>query len=80
MDIFLVVGWMVAPKEMAALAQRLIEATCKKQGVKKGDIILQADRGSPMIAKTTAQLCETLGISKSHSGPHVSNDNPYWDG
>lgn len=67
----------VAPKEMAALAKRLIEATYKKQGVKKGEIILHADRGSPMIAKTTAQLCATLGINKSHSRPYVSNDNPY---
>lgn len=72
-----VVGWMVAPKETAALAQRLIEATYKKQGVNKGEIILHADRGSPMIAKTTAQLCATLGINKSHSRPYVSNDNPY---
>ena len=72
-----VVGWMIAPKETAALAQRLIKATYAKQGVKKGDIILHADRGSPMIAKTTAQLCMTLGITKSHNRPHVSNDNPY---
>jgi putative transposase len=72
-----VVGWMVAPKETAALAQRLIKSTYEKQGVKKGDIILHADRGSPMIAKTTAQLCATLGITKSYNRPHVSNDNPY---
>ena len=72
-----VVGWMIAPKETAALAQRLIKATYKKQGVKNGDIILHADRGSPMIAKTTAQLCMMLGITKSHNRPHVSNDNPY---
>lgn len=79
LDIFsrYVVGWMVAPKETAALAQRLIKATYKKQGIKMGDVILHADRGSPMIAKTTAQLCATLGINKSHSRPHVSNDNPY---
>ncbi len=72
-----VVGWMIAPKETAALAQRLIKAAYAKQSVKKGDIILHADRGSPMIAKTTAQLCATLGITKSHNRPHVSNDNPY---
>jgi putative transposase len=78
-DIFsrYVVGWMVVPKETAALAQELIKATYKKQGVENGDIILHADRGSPMIAKTTAQLCVELGITKSHSRPHVSNDNPY---
>ena len=68
---------MVAPKETAALAQRLIKASYKKQGITKGDVILHADRGSPMIAKTTTQLYVTLGINKSHSRPHVSNDNSY---
>ncbi len=79
LDIFsrYVVGWLVAPRESAALAQRLIEQTCKKQGIDPGQLVLHADRGSPMIAKTTAQLLVTLGVSKSHSRPHVSDDNPY---
>lgn len=79
LDIFsrYVVGWLVAPRESATLAQRLIEQTCKKQGIDPGQLLLHADRGSPMIAKTTAQLLVTLGVSKSHSRPHVSDDNPY---
>ena len=79
LDIFsrYVVGWMVAPKETAALAQKLIRESCKKQAVEPGQLTLHADRGSPMIAKTTAQLFVTLGISKSHSRPHISDDNPY---
>lgn len=79
LDIFsrYVVGWMVAPKETATLAQKLIRASCKKQAIDPGQLTIHADRGSPMIAKTTAQLYVTLGISKSHSRPHVSDDNPY---
>jgi putative transposase len=61
---------MVASKESATLAQKLIRESSKKQAI-------HADRGSPMIAKTTAQLYVTLGISKSRSRPHVSDDNPY---
>jgi len=70
-------GWMVAPRESAALAQELIEQTCKRQDVAPGTLLLHADRGSPMIAKSTAQLLVRLGVSDSHSRPHVSNDNPY---
>jgi putative transposase len=79
LDIFsrYVVGWMVAPRETAHLAQRLIRETCGKQGIDPGQLTIHADRGSPMIAKTTAQLFVILGISKSHSRPHVSDDNPY---
>jgi len=79
LDIFsrYVVGWLVAPRESAVLAQRLIEQTCKKQEIDPGQLVLHADRGSPMIAKTTAQLLATLGVGKSHSRPHVSDDNPY---
>jgi putative transposase len=79
LDIFsrYVVGWMVAPRETAGLAQKLIRESCKKQAIDPGQLTIHADRGSPMIAKTTAQLFVTLGISKSHSRPHVSDDNPY---
>jgi putative transposase len=79
LDIFsrYVVGWLAAPRETAALAQKLIRETCRKQGIDSGQLTIHADRGSPMIAKTTAQLFVTLGISKSHSRPHVSDDNPY---
>jgi len=68
---------MVAPRESAALAQKLIRESCKKQAIDPGQLTIHADRGSPMIAKTTAQLYMTLGINKSHSRPHVSDDNPY---
>lgn len=79
LDIFsrYVVGWMVAPRESAALAQKLIRESCKKQAIDPGQLTIHADRGSPMIAKTTAQLYITLGINKSHSRPHVSDDNPF---
>jgi len=79
LDIFsrYVVGWMVAPRETAHLAQKLIRESCKKQAIDPGQLTIHADRGSPMIAKTTAQLFVTLGINKSHSRPHVSDDNPY---
>lgn len=79
LDIFsrYVVGWMVAPRETAGLAQKLIRESCKKQAIDPGQLTIHADRGSPMIAKTTSQLFVNLGINKSHSRPHVSDDNPY---
>jgi putative transposase len=79
LDIFsrYVVGWMVAPRETAGLAQMLIKESCKKQAIDPEQLTIHANRGSPMIAKTTAQLYMTLGINKSHSRPHISHDNPY---
>jgi putative transposase len=72
-----VVGWLLAHRESAALAQRLIEACCEAQGIQPGQLTVHADRGSPMVAKSTAQLLVDLGVVKSHSRPHVSDDNPY---
>ena len=79
LDIFsrYIVGWLLAQHENSRLAQRLIEESCAKQCVKPGQLILHADRGSPMVARTTAQLLAELGIEPSHSRPRVSNDNPY---
>lgn len=79
LDIFsrYVVGWMVALRQTAALAQKLIKESCMKQGIEPGQLTIHADLGSPMIAKSTAQLFITLGINKSHSRPYVSDDNPY---
>ncbi len=79
LDIFsrYVVGWMIAEAENAGLAERLIEQSCVKQGVLPGQLKLHADRGSPMISKTVAQLLAELGIDKSHGRPRVSNDNPF---
>ena len=79
LDIFsrFVVGWMVADQESAEQAQHFISSTCAKQAIAPGQLIIHADRGSPMTAKTTAQLFIDLGVAESHSRPHVSDDNPY---
>jgi putative transposase len=71
------VGWMVATRESAALAEKLIAATCAKQGISRGQLSIHADRGSSMTSKPVALLLADLGITQSHSRPHVSNDNPY---
>ena len=78
-DIFsrYVVGWMVAHQEKTDLAMKLIEESCLKQNIKKNQLTLHADRGSSMKSKGVAQLLVDLGVSKTHSRPHVSNDNPY---
>ena len=72
-----VTGWMVATRESAILAQRLIADTVAKQGIAPGSLIVHADRGSSMRSRPVALLLADLGISKSHSRPHVSDDNPY---
>ena len=79
MDIFsrYVVGWMVAEQESAELAKRLINETCSKQGIVSGQLTLHADRGTSMKSKPLAMLLSDLGVTKTHSRPHVSNDNPY---
>jgi putative transposase len=79
LDIFsrYAVGWMLAARESKTLAQRLIAETCEKQNVVAGQLTIHADRGAAMIAKTTAQLLADLGVSESHSRPHVSDDNPF---
>lgn len=79
LDIFsrYVVGWMVAQRESAALAKRLISETCCKQGIERDQLTIHADRGASMRSKSVALLLSDLGVIKSHSRPHVSNDNPY---
>jgi transposase InsO family protein len=72
-----VVGWMIAPRESAELAHELIAATCDKEGIGRGQLILHADRRTSMRSKPVALLLADLGVTKSHSRPHVSNDNPY---
>ena len=71
------VGWMVAHRERAPLAERLIEATCRRQGIVAGQLTIHADRGSSMTSNPVALLLADLGVTKTHSRPHVSNDNPY---
>ena len=70
-------GWMVATGESAVLAEKLIGATCAKQGIARGQLAIHADRGSSMTSKPVAFLLADLGVTQSHSRPHVSNDNPY---
>lgn len=72
-----VVGWMVAPRESAKLATNLIAQTIAKQRVDRGQLTIHADRGSSMTSKDVAFLLADLGVTKTHSRPHVSNDNPY---
>lgn len=79
LDIFsrYVVGWMLAYRETAVLATRLIDQSVKRQGIEPGGLTLHADRGSAMTSKAVAWLLAELGVTKTHSRPHVSNDNPY---
>jgi len=79
MDIFsrYVVGWMLAPAESAVLAEKLIGETCAKQNIQKGQLTIHADRGSSMKSKPVALLMSDLGVTKTHSRPHTSDDNPY---
>jgi putative transposase len=79
LDVFsrYVVGWLVADRDSATLAQRLIAQTCERQGIAQGTLTIHADRGAAMIAKSVALLLADLGVTKTHSRPHVSNDNPY---
>jgi putative transposase len=70
-------GWMLAHTENARLAQALLAEVAAKQGITPGQLTIHADRGSPMTAKPVAFLLADLGVTKSHSRPHCSNDNPY---
>ncbi len=79
LDIFsrCVVGWMVAYRESAELARRLIAETCAHQEIQPGALTIHADRGTSMTSKPVALLMADLGVTKTHSRPHVSDDNPY---
>jgi len=79
LDIFsrYAVGWMIAHAESARLAERLIAATCETQGISPGQLTVHADRGTSMTSKAVALLLADLGITRTHSRPHVSNDNPF---
>lgn len=79
LDIFsrYVVGWMLAYRESAELAKKLIEQTIERQGIGPGSLTVHADRGAPMSSKGVALLLAELGVTKTHSRPYVSNDNPY---
>ena len=79
LDIFsrYVVGWLIADRESGALAEVLIAEACAKQRIGREKLTIHADNGGPMIAKPVALLMIDLGVTKSHSRPHVSNDNPF---
>jgi putative transposase len=79
LDVFsrYVTGWLIAERESAALAKHLIAESCSKQQIQRDQLTLHADRGSAMIARSMAHLLADLGVTKTHSRPHVSNDNPY---
>lgn len=79
LDIFsrYVVGWMLARSERALLARRLIRECCVRHDVVPGQLVLHADRGSPMRSRTLAQMLVDLGVEASFSRPQVSNDNPF---
>jgi putative transposase len=72
-----VVGWMLAPRETATLAERLIRETCERQSIQRDQLTIHADRGTSMRSKPVALMLADLGVTKSHSRPHVSNDNPF---
>ena len=78
-DIFsrYVVGWMVASTENAELAEEFIAKAVTDQGIAKGTLTIHADRGTSMTSKGVAELLSDLNIKRTHSRPHVSNDNPY---
>ena len=79
MDVFsrYVVGWMLAHRESAVLAEKLIAETLTKQGITRDQLTIHADRGPSMRSKPVAFLLADLGVIKSHSRPHLSNDNPF---
>jgi putative transposase len=72
-----VVGWLLAERENAGLAQHLLRETMAKHGIEPGQLTVHQDRGAPMRAKSTKQLLDDLGASRSYSRPRVSNDNPF---
>ena len=79
LDVFsrYVVGWMVAHRESATLAEQFIRETCARQGIDRDQLTIHADRGPSMTSKPVAFLLADLGVTKTHSRPHVSNDNPF---
>src|SRR5262249_42477797 len=78
LDVFsrYVVGWMVAHRESATLAERLIRETCVRQGIGRGQLTIHADRGPAMTSKPVALLLADLGVTKTHARSHVSEHTP----
>lgn len=78
LDVFsrYVVGWLIAPRQSALLAEQLIAESCFKQGIERNTLTIHADRGSAMTSKTVAHLMADLGVTKTHSRPYTSNCLP----
>jgi putative transposase len=72
-----VVGWVVADRENNEVSRKLIAECCAAQRIQRGTLTIHADNGAAMTAKALGQMLEELGVAKSHSRPHVSNDNPF---
>jgi len=72
-----VVGWLVAGRESATLAVELIRQSCQREGIRRDQLTVHADRGSSMRSKPVAFLLADLGVTKTHSRPYTSTDNPY---
>ena len=79
LDVFslYITGWMIAEVESGDLAAMLIATACQRHGILPEQLVLHADNGAPMKAKTLCQLLTDLGVVESHSRPHTSNDNPF---
>jgi putative transposase len=71
------VGWMIADRESGALAEQFLAATIAKQNIDRNTLTIHADNGTSMASKPVAFLLADLGVTKSHSRPHTSNDNPF---
>lgn len=79
LDVFsrYVTGWMVAPRETGELARRFLEETILKHDIPPGHLNVHGDRGRPMVCKPVAFMLADLGVTRTHSRPYVSDDNPY---
>jgi putative transposase len=79
LDVFsrYVVGWTVQHRESAAVAEQMIAQAAAQQGIERDQLTIHADRGSAMRSKPVAFLLADLGITKTHSRPYTSTDNPY---
>jgi putative transposase len=71
------VGWTVQHRECASVAEQLIAQACEQQQIARGQLTVHADRGSSMTSKPVAFLLADLGVTKTHSRPYTSTDNPY---
>ncbi|WP_247596308.1 MULTISPECIES: IS3 family transposase [unclassified Rhodococcus (in: high G+C Gram-positive bacteria)] len=69
-----IVGVHVHNHESGVLAKELMEQIFSIHGVPH---VVHADRGTSMTSKTVATLLADLEVTRSHSRPRVSNDNPY---